>query len=340
MTVTLTIGSGKDYATVQDAWNSLSTPITEPYIFEMYAGTYTGKINFSGSKTSATNTVTIKKAATPGGTVELKSNQAGYMFTFNNQYIRIENNIIINIDCINDGTYMWSADMVNAKIDRCFIKADVHAGVYNGPFQDQLGGTLSNCYFYAINAGNLNALYIESCSTSKVYNNTFYIKRVDTSREIFNYRTGALVKNNIFLTDLYTGGVVDAPNNSNFNYNLVWSLAGSPSDTVYNSNIKQNPGLTDPNNLDFTIGTSSPAKNVGTDLSSAGVTNDYTNFPRPFGDNWDIGAYEYHPLLLNFFRIGTKDEIAFIKGYMDEIRVSKGKARWTTDFTPPNTYYS
>ena len=26
-------------------------------------------------------------------------------------------------------------------------------------------------------------------------------------------------------------------------------------------------------------------------------------------------------------------------GYMDEVRISKGIARWTSDFTPPNAYY-
>jgi hypothetical protein len=37
--------------------------------------------------------------------------------------------------------------------------------------------------------------------------------------------------------------------------------------------------------------------------------------------------------------IGGKSGFGFIEGYMDELRISKGIARWTANFTPPTLEY-
>ena len=42
----------------------------------------------------------------------------------------------------------------------------------------------------------------------------------------------------------------------------------------------------------------------------------------------------------DLFKIGDNNNIDFFKGNLDEFRVSKGIARWTSDFTPPNKPYS
>ncbi|MCM8781755.1 MAG: LamG domain-containing protein, partial [Candidatus Omnitrophica bacterium] len=45
------------------------------------------------------------------------------------------------------------------------------------------------------------------------------------------------------------------------------------------------------------------------------------------------------PNLLGIARIGEYDNLYFT-GYLDEIRISKGIARWTSNFTPPDTPYT
>lgn len=49
--------------------------------------------------------------------------------------------------------------------------------------------------------------------------------------------------------------------------------------------------FTDPSNFDFSLVSTSPIIDVGTDLSSSGVTTDITGAIRT--GTWDIGAYEY-----------------------------------------------
>lgn len=38
--------------------------------------------------------------------------------------------------------------------------------------------------------------------------------------------------------------------------------------------------------------------------------------------------------------IGSRTDVSFFQGHMDEIRISKGIARWTANFTPPTSKYS
>jgi hypothetical protein len=49
--------------------------------------------------------------------------------------------------------------------------------------------------------------------------------------------------------------------------------------------------FTDPSNFDFSLVSSSPVIDVGTDLSSSGITTDITGAVR--SGTWDIGAFEY-----------------------------------------------
>jgi len=62
----------------------------------------------------------------------------------------------------------------------------------------------------------------------------------------------------------------------------------------------------------------------GTSVGSVDIT----------GSNWDSGGTG-----IAIGRHFTDTDNYYFKGYIDELRISKGKARWTSNFTPPNQAY-
>src|SRR4030042_2370980 len=116
----------------------------------------------------------------------------------------------------------------------------------------------------------------------------------------------AMVKNNIFYNQPYqTVVAIGDMTNIQVDYNLAYNSDGSTPHCVQWGNYdtcqpspnhemwKINPLFVNPAGLDFHLQASSPAINVGLDLSSAGVTNDYDGNARPQGAGYDIGAFEY-----------------------------------------------
>ena len=51
-------------------------------------------------------------------------------------------------------------------------------------------------------------------------------------------------------------------------------------------------------------------------------------------------AFSTLPALSAILTVGTDNDGSYVKGYMDEVRISKGIARWTNNFTPPSTPYA
>jgi len=79
--------------------------------------------------------------------------------------------------------------------------------------------------------------------------------------------------------------------NINRNNNIVWNENGVTIHRQMSTGwTKENPALTDPENGDFTITSSSPAVNGG--VTTITVTDDYLGNPRNDGTP-DVGAYEY-----------------------------------------------
>lgn len=67
-TISIGSGGGRDYATLQAAWNALPATLAENYTFELYNDSvFTGPFDTSASaKTMGAYTVTIKPAAVNG----------------------------------------------------------------------------------------------------------------------------------------------------------------------------------------------------------------------------------------------------------------------------------
>jgi hypothetical protein len=157
----------------------------------------------------------------------------------------------------------------------------------------------------------------------QVYNNTFY-NNVNHAVNIaaYNYNTGKYsrnikVKNNVFYSNNAAMILImdDSTEGLEIDYNCYYSTANTkfrtrknPKD-VYsyssfsawqNNNVApwvdehslfQDPKLSDPSQEDYTLHPNSPCIDKGTPLPE--VLYDFNFIPRPQGNGYDIGAFEY-----------------------------------------------
>lgn len=131
-------------------------------------------------------------------------------------------------------------------------------------------------------------------SNLKVYNNVFaYIDSSAIGLRAYTDGpvTTAEIKNNIFYVfgaPYWTegGSTVDASNN------ILYKGSGSLDPGRYPKDIcNQDPIFLDPARLDFRLQSGSPAIDAGVPL--VGFSYDIVGTPRPQGNGWDIGAYEF-----------------------------------------------
>jgi hypothetical protein len=76
---------------------------------------------------------------------------------------------------------------------------------------------------------------------------------------------------------------------NNTTFNLIGNLG---QDSYSAHDVVQDPQFTEIGSSDYTLLTSSPAINAGTDLTASGVTTDILGRARPNAGAFDIGAYE------------------------------------------------
>lgn len=70
--------------------------------------------------------------------------------------------------------------------------------------------------------------------------------------------------------------------------------------------------FTDPRSSKYSLRSDSPAIDAGTNLSWAGVNFDIYGYPRPYGDGFDIGAFEHHPAFMNLPALEEQSESLMI----------------------------
>ena len=110
-------------------------------------------------------------------------------------------------------------------------------------------------------------------NNTKIYNNTIY-NGSSVGIEIF-HATGIIVRNNIIYR------------------NALGTIINDGTGTTMSNNLTTDPRFVDYSSSDFRLQSGSPAIDGGLNLSSEGVTFDYTrHFVRPQGPAYDIGAYE------------------------------------------------
>ncbi|MBW1802156.1 MAG: hypothetical protein JRJ85_15675 [Deltaproteobacteria bacterium] len=104
---------------------------------------------------------------------------------------------------------------------------------------------------------------------------------------------------------------------------------------LYNGNLGWGYGSTE-----YDSGAWSPS--ADTWYHVAWVATDGGTHLKSYVDGHQIGTEVSIPNVDDFdlaLTIGQSHNYHFLKGYLDEIRISKGIARWTSDFTPPSEPY-
>jgi hypothetical protein len=104
-----------------------------------------------------------------------------------------------------------------------------------------------------------------------VYNNYGYGIDIDQSS------TGVVVRNNISTN------------------NRSAAINNQASGTIISNNMTTDPKFVSPLANNFRLQSGSGAIDTGFDLSSIGMTTDFSGVNRPQGSGFDLGAYEYVP---------------------------------------------
>jgi parallel beta-helix repeat protein len=114
------------------------------------------------------------------------------------------------------------------------------------------------------------------CLNCKVYSNTVY-NNYGYGIDIDQSSTGVVVRNNISTN------------------NRSAAINNQASGTIISNNMTTDPKFVSPLANNFRLQSGSGAIDTGFDLSSIGMTTDFSGVNRPQGSGFDLGAYEYVP---------------------------------------------
>jgi len=224
----------------------------------------------------------------------------------------------------NDATGAGGAvSIIDPSSDITIEKSDFYSniamtgGVIYSTYMENETLTLKNNLFYDNNSNdNGGVIYSAVNSYPHIYNNTFvnndadnnggaiYLQGDSSNLKIINnvfYDNSANANSDtsgqggaIYIGSYLTYGTVDYNsfyNNDNYDCYIHGSSKSAP--LVGANNITYDPLLTDIENDDFSLTSSSPLVDTGSDLAGSNVLDDYLGVSRPNGVGYDIGAYEY-----------------------------------------------
>jgi hypothetical protein len=357
-----TIGSGKDYSTLDAAISDIGTGIplvlTDDVIFTIYEDqvstqqlpdgfTCTGhKIIFQSANSTKykiwTNPEKVEEVYSYPNLLQSCASSDLYDISIRFIGLDIKGNIGSVSNDLGSGTKTWSVEEcilrnLDASDNCCLSK------------KDHTTFNIINSVVYC------SVSFIETTDHHEisVVNNTLYVS--NAPGYIFSFynrgNSGCTLRNNIIFSALDSEAgdcFVDLLSTSTItlDYNLYYgwwtpkfklgedtytSLSAWQSATSKDgSSLNVDPMFSrEPTNL--TLKKASPAVDAGFDTSRL---TDIIGTLRPQGSGYDIGAYEY-TLDSEKFRIGDNGAYSG-RGWFDEFRVSKGVCRITGAHTPPN----
>jgi len=228
--------------------------------------------------------------------------------------INIHNNIVSHTGWdgiqVSSASFNCSVHDNNITFDSDSATINQMSGILVG------GGSLCDCYNNIISDGKGDGIDYFGLGNNKIFNNL-----IINSGQTYNSENP---KHGIYATDKYApagtslyfyNNTIVSPKTSGIKF-VNW---GSSQNKAYN-NLIINPGTVffdipytlfdtldnyyasnsskilfdDTLNQNYDLQVSSPVINRGKDLSYAGITYDLLNRSRPFGNLFDIGAYECH----------------------------------------------
>jgi len=174
--------------------------------------------------------------------------------------------------------------------------------IFNSGSNSVSDNTVRNAKFFGNAPDGFDAgMILSTGSRNTAYNNLFYNN--GPSREIsldFRCTDCSLYNNTIVPRPGATGIIVSSGGtwvtNAIIKNNIIYTSGTPISDggtgTVARNNLTTDPMFTNAAAFDFTLKPGSKAIDAGEDLSSI-VSTDITGKPRPVGNAFDIGAYEF-----------------------------------------------
>jgi len=207
---------------------------------------------------------------------ELGFPRSGYGWYVNGKHHLFKNNVVhetvygFHIQFADSSIFEGNVMHTNGNIPYYHISSE-RVKWYGGGLYIWTRGT-GNIIRNNIGWGNDSAIRLAGCTNSWVANNTLYGNTNGIYLKDGDGNSGVIIRNNICVEnsdDLRVG-------------------AGNTVD----HNIDNNPQFVDADNRDFHLQSNSPAIDAGISLPE--VTVDKDGIPRPQGNTYDVGAYEYH----------------------------------------------
>ena len=191
-------------------------------------------------------------------------------------YMATNNNLVENgewYDNAGYGIHLFNGYGLQAN-DNIIRSNRVHGNGWAGGGGIILSSGLRNSAYNNIVWDNIHGMSVayNGVADTKLYNNTVYDNKGGKGIRIRPGSTNTTVMNNI----VYANGtdILDEANNSTISNNLT-----------------TNPNFTNASAQDFSLKDGSAAIDAG--MTIAAVTLDISGTPRPQGNSYDIGAYEY-----------------------------------------------
>jgi len=324
MTITLEVGSGKTYSTIQSAIDAIPASPADDYVVSIYSGTYDEAILISGKSTTASNDITIK-SADENQAITIENSASLFVFYVNNDYVKIDGLGCMTVRCIySNGRCLKNGAKQFLTLNRIYFTSTVNVFSLidlnaDNPASD---ATVSNCIFETDNTTERGLLQASGGPNTKIYNNTFItgttqaIMGIIAFYNLSNQGTalGWEFKNNIIYTTTsneaflgrwhsayqtnidWTNNIWYAPNASSLKW---WDNHTATAYTTYNDFVTAqgetdghyaDPEMVNPGAGDYSLGAGSFAIDEGT---NTGLVEDYDGNTRPFNNTYDIGAFEY-----------------------------------------------
>lgn len=205
--------------------------------------------------------IQIAGSSTIADNNSVQNNGGAGIYVFDQGSVSVSANIVRNNRCFSNGAIY--------KANNGFANYFLTTGVW-------LSSGTGNIAYNNIIANHQGAagLYIVTNSTnSKAYNNTIY------ACEARGIVTGATSTGTVLQNNICWLNTVDAILDTGTSSSLITNLIGI------------DPKFVDAAALNFSLQGISPAIDAGT--ATTNVTVSITGIPRPQGNNYDIGAYEY-----------------------------------------------
>jgi len=183
------------------------------------------------------------------------------------------------------------------------------------------------------NSSVSSGIIVNSATGTQIYNNTFYGSNGQPAIRLSGSSTGTVIRNNIASAAYqFVNIAAAAQSGTTSDYNLVngnWGVWGATTYTTLANwqsgssqdahSVSGDPVFTNAGQKDFTLQSTSPAIDRGTNVS---LTRDYAGNPVPRGNAQDIGAFE-SPYT------AVPVQLVFFGGFYDQIREAV-VLRWNT----------